>query len=96
MSAPIITLANRLTLAREAAGISVNDMAAKLGVDRRTITSYEKQKRRPSTAVLYAYQDICQVPIEWLRGQVELTQEVVSSRCTGESPCQGTLFAAAA
>lgn len=96
MTTPIITLANRLTLAREAAGISVNDMAAKLGVDRRTITSYEKQKRRPNTAVLYAYQDICEVPIEWLRGEIELTQEVVPSRCTGESPCQGTLFAAAA
>jgi transcriptional regulator with XRE-family HTH domain len=96
MTIPTITLANRLTLARECAGISVNDMAAKLGVDRRTITSYEKQRRRPSTAVLYAYQDICQVPIEWLRGEVELTQEVLTSRCTGECPCQGTLFALAA
>ena len=37
-----------------------------------------------------------QEDFEWLRGEIELTQEVVPSRCTGESPCQGTLFAAAA
>ena len=96
MTNPTITLGNRLTLAREAAGFSVQEMADQLGVVRHAVTRYEKGQTVASTAVLYAYQALCGVSIEWLRGEVALTQEVLSSRCTGECPCQGTLFAPAA
>lgn len=96
MAAPTITLGIRLAIARRSAGLSGKDIAAALSLTTTTVSRYENDSTPVPQSVLYAYQALCDVPIEWLRGEVELTQEVLSSRCTGESPCQGTLFAAAA
>ena len=81
MNTPTITLGTRLIVARESAGISVTDMATRLGVERHTITRYEHDKGHVPIAVLYSYQALCDVPMAWLRGEVALTQEVVVSRC---------------
>jgi transcriptional regulator with XRE-family HTH domain len=96
MNAPTITLGMRLSVARKSAGIGADDLAQRLGITPRTVSRYENDKTPVPMAILYAYQDICAVPIEWLRGEVALMQDTVSRRCTGECPCQGTLFEAAA
>ena len=96
MNMPVITTGRRLAMAREDAGLSVNQMADRLRVDRRTITRYERGRGVVPPAILLAYQVICDVPADFIEGRAALTQETVSSRCTGECPCQGTLCGQAA
>ena len=86
MNTPKLTIGRRLAWAREDAGITVNQMADRLGIDRRTVTRYERGGCRVPEAVLIAYQVICDVPEDFIRGRAYLTQEVVRSRCTGERP----------
>ena len=88
MNMPVITTGRRLAMAREDAGITVNQMADRLRVDRRTITRYERGRGEVPPAVLIAYQVICDVPSEFLEGRAVLTQETVSLRCRQQSPCQ--------
>ena len=96
MGTPVITLGRRLAMAREDAGITVNQMADRLKIDRRTISRYERSTHPVPPAILLAYQVICGVTEAYIEGKAELTQEVLSSRCTGECPRQGMLFAEAA
>jgi transcriptional regulator with XRE-family HTH domain len=86
MRTPVITLGNRLALARESAGISVQSMADQLGIDRRTVGRYEHDARDVPVAVVYAYAGICDVSIEWLEGRTELAQVVHAIRCMSQSP----------
>jgi transcriptional regulator with XRE-family HTH domain len=85
MRTPVITLGNRLALARESASISVQAMATRLGVDRRTITRYEHDSRNVPNAVVYGYSAICDVAVEWLEGRTELEQVVHAIRCMKQS-----------
>ena len=96
MSIPVITLGRRLAMAREDAGISVNEMAERLGVDRRTITRYERNKGVAPKAVRIAYQVICDVPEDFIDGRASITQEVLSSRCMTQLPLWGHYAANAA
>jgi transcriptional regulator with XRE-family HTH domain len=86
MTTPTITLGMRLAIARRSAGLSAKDVARSLRVTDATISRYENDRTPVPTSVLYAYQALCNVPMEWLRGEVELTQETVSSRWPGERP----------
>jgi transcriptional regulator with XRE-family HTH domain len=86
MTIPTITLGMRLGMARKSARISADDLAARLGVTPRTISRYENDATPVPMSVLYAYQALCDVPVTWLRGEVALTQEVVSSRCMTQLP----------
>ena len=88
MTQPVITLGMRLQIARRAAGLKGVAMAEALNVTTTTISRYENDSTPVPVAVLYAYQALCDVPLEWLRGEMELTQERMSSRCTDECPCQ--------
>jgi transcriptional regulator with XRE-family HTH domain len=85
MRTPVITLGTRLTLARESAGLSVQAMAARLGITRHTITRYEHDASPVPTPVIYAYSGICDVPVEWLEGRTELEQVVHAIRCMKQS-----------
>lgn len=96
MTTITITLGMRLALARKAAGIQPAEMARIAGKDKATISKYENDKLPVPTAVLYVYQQECNVSREYIEGKAELTQEVVTSRCNCECPCQGMLFADAA
>lgn len=96
MTHPIVTLGMRLAIARKSASISAKSIAASLDVLPETISRYENDKTPVPTPVLYAYQALCQVPIEWLRGEVELTQEVLSSRWMTQLPFEGPYAATAA
>ena len=88
MNMPVITTGRRLAMAREDAGLSVNQMADRLRVDRRTITRYERGRGVVPPAILLAYQVICDVPADFIEGRATLTQESVGGRCRQQSPCQ--------
>lgn len=86
MRIPTLTTGRRLAWAREDAGITVNQMAARLGIDRRTITRYERGGCRVPEAVLIAYQVICDVPEDFIRGRMDLRQETPLFRWPDELP----------
>lgn len=86
------TLGDRLRKAREHAQISVENMAATLGVSRNTVTSYERRpgKRGVPPMAVYAWAAATGVSLEWLAGNEmdELTERWSDlpnrpSRCTG-------------
>jgi transcriptional regulator with XRE-family HTH domain len=86
MRTPLITLGRRLAIAREYAGFTVQDMAARLDIDRRTIARYEHDDYPAPNPVIYAYAGICDVAIEWLEGRTELAQVVHAIRCMTQLP----------
>jgi len=62
---PAFTLSDRLTKAREHAGLSQEQMAAAMGIGRRSIVRYESGKIPPRPAVI-AWASITGVPLWWL------------------------------
>jgi len=66
---PRWTLGDRLRKAREDAGISVADMATRMGVSRNTVGNWEHDKIASVPMLgVKAYAAICNVPIWWLAG----------------------------
>lgn len=63
---PQFTLGDRLAKAREAAGISVQGMADRLGVSRTTVSNYEHERTEPTRGVLRAWEAETKVPLWWL------------------------------
>lgn len=77
---PTWTIGDRLRKARETAGIGVQEMADALGVDRGTITRYERATAVRGQTVL-AYAKVCEVDEGWLRGDYATAGAGVRSRC---------------
>jgi transcriptional regulator with XRE-family HTH domain len=68
---PTWTLGDRLSKARQDAGLTVVDMAALLGTSRQTIHRYESDstgKRGVPRTVLITWAAVTNVPIQWLVG----------------------------
>lgn len=66
---PIFTLGERMTKAREAAGLRRPlDMAQRLGVTDKTVRNWEGGKTPVTRAVLIAYAAETGVPLWWLEG----------------------------
>lgn len=63
---PAFTLSDRLAKARSTAGISVQEMANRLGLSRTTISNYEGARTRAPRAVVILYSQLCDVPLWWL------------------------------
>lgn len=81
---------DRLRKAREASGLQVQDMAARMGVGRNTITNYEAG-RGIRRAVLIAYSSITGVPMDYLEHGVMPSSEPPlkvreSARTQGKRP----------
>lgn len=66
LTVPTWTLGWRLRRALEHANISVQDMARELGVDRRTVSTWANDRRKPSRANLVVWALRTGVPLEWL------------------------------
>lgn len=62
---PEFTVGDRLARARTTGGISVQQMAEALGVDRRTVGRYERSETVKRTIIM-AYALRTGVPVEWL------------------------------
>lgn len=83
---PTFTLGDRLTKARDWAGLTQEQMANALGIGRRSIVRYESGKVPPRPAVI-AWAAITGVPLWWLDGEDDGpdTLAVDVSRCTHEA-----------
>jgi transcriptional regulator with XRE-family HTH domain len=78
---PQFTLGDRLAKARETAGISVQDMADRLGVSRTTVSNYEHERTEPNRATLRAWEAETRVPMWWLvNGGDEPSEAAVDRR----------------
>lgn len=64
---PVWTLGDRLTKAREHAGLTQQQMADQLQIGRRSIVRYESD-RTPPRSIVIAYSAVTAVPLWWLDG----------------------------
>lgn len=64
---PSWDLGDRMRKSLKVAGISVNDMAARLEVTRETVSTWINGRHRPTAAVLLVWADATHVPYSWLR-----------------------------
>lgn len=55
-----------MALALEHGGVSVNEMAAHLGISRTTVSNYLHGRTKPRRGDLIAWAMRCGVPFEWL------------------------------
>lgn len=68
---PAFTLGDRLRKAREVAGLTQSDLAAALGIGRRSVSRYEDGDQEPKRGVVMAWSMATSVPLEWLlTGQI--------------------------
>jgi DNA-binding XRE family transcriptional regulator len=64
---PQWTAGDRFRKAREDAGLTQQELADELSVDRNTVSAYESdQRKRPMRSVVKAWAMRCGVPAEWL------------------------------
>jgi transcriptional regulator with XRE-family HTH domain len=63
---PAWELRHRLARALEAAGVSVDEMAAELGVHRNSVFNYTSGRRTPKRSVVRVWSLRCGVSFEWL------------------------------
>ena len=64
---PVWTVGDRLSKARDWAGLTQAQMATELRIGRRSVVRYESSATPPRSVVL-AYATVTKVPIEWLEG----------------------------
>jgi len=64
---PAWTMGDRFRKAREETGLTQEQFAAEIDVDRNTVSAYEADHRkRPMRAVVNAWALRCGVPVSWL------------------------------
>ena len=65
---PEITMAHRLRIAREYAGLGQDELADTIGVSRNTVGNIEKErgKTAPRKIVINAWALACGVPVSWI------------------------------
>ena len=75
-------IGQRLKLARAAAGLSLRDLAAKIGnrVTAQAIGKYERNESMPGSSVLIALADALNVSVDYLVGDQEMVLEEVEFR----------------
>lgn len=59
-------MADRLRKAREVAGYTQGEMAARLSVSRQSVNNYEHRRTAPLPAIRKAWAEACGVSDEWL------------------------------
>ena len=64
---PPVTLRHRLWIARDYAGMDQQELAAAIGVSRRTVSNAESGQVTPRAITLNAWAAVCGVPVSWLR-----------------------------
>ena len=63
---PQFTLGDRLQVALDRAGVTVTEMALRLGVSRQTVGNYIAGRTNPKRAVIEVWADFTGVYAEWL------------------------------
>lgn len=64
---PTWTVADRIRKAREQAGLEQQQLAAKTGLSRVTISNYERGATTPQPTAFTLLSQALGVPVEWLR-----------------------------
>jgi transcriptional regulator with XRE-family HTH domain len=68
---PSWTVGDRLRKARESVGLSQAELAADIGISRRSVSSYEASTKPPRKVALLGWSMRTNVPLEWLlEGQI--------------------------
>jgi transcriptional regulator with XRE-family HTH domain len=65
----VLSVSERLNVARKRAGIDQETMAAELNVARQTISLYENGKSEPNLSRLVRWADLTDVSLDWLCGR---------------------------
>lgn len=73
-------IATRITVARERAGLTQNQLATLLGVQRPSISEIESGNRKVSAEELVALADIFEVDVNWLAARGETTDDVLRDK----------------
>lgn len=78
---PVWTQPDRLRKAREHAGLSQDQLADRVGISRRSVSTYEANgtSKRP---VLLAWALVCGVPLSWLLPRLDSNQQPAGKRLT--------------
>jgi len=84
----MFTIGDRLSKAREHAGLSQAQMAEALGIGRRSVVRYESGKIPPRPAVI-AWSSITGVPLWWLDGAEAPLLLVINDKPTGGTVTTG-------
>jgi len=66
------SLGSRIKKARNNKGYTQEELALKLEVDRSTVASWETGRRDPDTSTLFKIAKLCEVPIGWLFGDLDI------------------------
>lgn len=67
----------RIREAREAAGMTQNELAARLGINNVTLSGYETGKHDPKSETLVKIAKICNTTTDFLLGREDMKPEVV-------------------
>ena len=87
------TLGDRITAAREGAGLSASQLAERLGVRLRTLASWENDATEPRANRLQMLAGVLGVSLVWLmsgrgEGPCETTARIAPLPATGASLCE--------
>ena len=67
---PVFSLGERIRKAREDAGMSQQQFAEELGVDRKTVGNWEADRNQPRYRDLMLISSVADVSLEWLAGDL--------------------------
>jgi len=80
---PVFEMRHRMALALEYGSVSVNEIAAELGVSRTTISNYLWGRTVPRRADLVTWAFRTNVPLEWLLDGIEPEKSAPTRRKPG-------------
>lgn len=81
------TMGGRLQRARDAAGLSVSEVAARMGVKRSTVQAWENDRSQPRANKLQTIAGVLNVSLAWLmdglgQGPAEASEDLIESIST--------------
>jgi len=74
----LVTLGERLRIAREDAGMKQEELANMIDCDKTTISKYETNNRTPDPTTLTRIANVTGVSLDWLMGRTENKAGIVS------------------
>jgi transcriptional regulator with XRE-family HTH domain len=83
---PVFSLGERIRKAREDAGMSQQQFADELGIDRKTVGNWEADRNQPRYRDLMLISSVADVSLEWLAGELFRQHEPVSPTRPSRAP----------
>ena len=89
---PVFSLGERIRKAREDAGMSQQQFADELGVDRKTVGNWEADRNQPRYRDLMLISSVADVSLEWLAGDLFRPSSPVHAGAGATDNRRGTGF----